>query len=99
VKVKLIPNVPETLVVGYDNVVKVRDLGTVKFTECLYELLVRSSCLSVFQEDCPQKMFKNFRYLSWVLSSVHRSRNLIKIVDAFQYSTMDKLVVCFPFSH
>jgi hypothetical protein len=32
VKVKLIPNVPETLVVGYDDAVKVRGLETVNFT-------------------------------------------------------------------
>ena len=82
-KVKLIPNIPETLVVGYDNAVKVRDMETVKFTVCVYELVVWYSCLSVFQDDCPNKMFKNFRYLNWVLSSVHRSRNLIKIVDAY----------------
>lgn len=81
-KVKLIPNIPETLVVVCDNAVKVRDLETVNFNLFLYELLVRYSCLSVFQEDFPSKMFKHFTYLGWVLSSVHRSRNLIKIVGA-----------------
>jgi hypothetical protein len=47
VKVKLIPNIPETLVVGYVNAVGVRDLETFNFAVCLYELLVRYSCLSV----------------------------------------------------